>query len=187
MPVDEKGAREKFATKNEAGMTMGRQLISVFDHIVSAMHIIAGVLLVLITLGVSVGVASRYFFNRPIGWIVEISSYGLLYITFLVAAWVLKEDGHVSMDFIVERFNPKARAVINMLTSATSAVVCLVLTWFGLAVTWNLFKTKHFTSTMLELPKSIIIVVIALGSLMLFIQLIRRTHCSFRTWQSLKF
>ncbi len=165
-------------------MNLIERILAVFDHMVDAMRIISGTLLVLVTVGVSVGVASRYFFNRPIGWLVELSSYALLYMTFMVAAWVLRDDGHVSMDFVVNRLGPGPRALVNAVTSAVSAMVCLVLTWFGIVVTWDLFKTDYFTPTMLELPKWVIIAVIFVGSFMLFIQSVRRTFRYLKDWKT---
>jgi TRAP-type C4-dicarboxylate transport system permease small subunit len=41
---------------------------------------------------VAAGIATRYFFNYPLPWVTEIAEYILLYIPFLVGAWVLKKD-----------------------------------------------------------------------------------------------
>lgn len=146
-----------------------------FDRFLDLMVFLAGVLLVFVTVVVCIEVATRYFFNYPMGWVIEISSYILLFITFMVAAWVLKEEGHVSMDFIIGCLDPKKRSIINAFTSLLSCAVCVVLTFFGARVTWDLYKTKYFTPTMLELPKFPLIAIIALGSCLLLIQFIRRT------------
>jgi TRAP-type C4-dicarboxylate transport system permease small subunit len=160
------------------------KLISLFDHTIQVMRIMAGILLVLVTVGVSVGVVSRYFFNRPIGWLVELSSYALLYITFMVAAWVLREEGHVSMDFVINRLSPRVQFLVQAMTSAVSALVCLILTCFGVVVAWDLLKTNYFTPTMLELPKWVIIAVIFVGSFLLSIEFIGRSIRFFREWKT---
>lgn len=147
--------------------------MAAYDGVIRAMFVLGGAILVAVTVGVCVQVASRYFFNSPLGWVVELSSYGLLFITFLVAPQVLKEDRHVAVDFVLGFFGPRGRAALNLLTAAASAVVCLVLTWFGIRVTWDAFQTHNFTPTMLELPKGAILAIIFIGSFMLFIQLVR--------------
>ena len=71
-------------------MRLLEKLTSFFDRIIVLMSIVAGILLVFAMLIISGAVFSRYFLNRPIGWVIEISEYIILFITFLVAAWLLK-------------------------------------------------------------------------------------------------
>lgn len=159
------------------------RIIRFFDRVLDFMVFLAGILLVFVTVFVCLEVATRYFFNYPMGWVTEISSYILLFITFLVAAWVLREEGHVSMDFIIGWFSPKTRSFINALTSVVSSMVCLVLTLFAVRVTWNLYKTHYFTPTMLALPKFPLVAIIGFGSFLLFIQFIRRSLKYIGTWK----
>lgn len=167
-------------------MNLVKRLSAVFDHIITWMAILAGILLAFSLISVSVSVATRYFFNYPIGWVTEISAYILLYITFMVAAWVLKEEAHVTIDILLEQLKPRFRSFINIITSYTSAAVCLVLTFFGARETWELYKTGYFTPTEMELPKWMINVVIFVGSLLLFIQFIKRGHQYLGIWRDTK-
>jgi C4-dicarboxylate transporter DctQ subunit len=157
--------------------------LSIFDRILNVMAGAAGLLLMLIMVFVCAEVVTRYLFNRPLGWVTEIGSYVLLYVTFLVAAWVLRGEGHVAMDTITNLFRPKTQLLIKAVTSAVSAFVCLVLAWFGLTVTWDLFRSGYFTPTMLELPKWFLTAIIFLGSFLLAIQFIRRTYAALRDWR----
>lgn len=153
-----------------------------FDRILDFFFVLAGILLAFSALSVAMAIISRYFFNRPWGWVVEISEYILLYITFLVSARVLMKEGHVKMDIIITHLNPKARSAVNIITSTVCAAACLILTYYGAKVTWDLYKTKAFTYTMYSLPKYIFTMAIFVGSLLLFLQFIRRTYNFFRTW-----
>ena len=154
-------------------MSLMKRLDAFFDKILNFMAIFAGGLLAFSMLSVSIAVASRYFFNYPFGWVIEISSYILLYVTFLVAAWVLKEGGHVTIDIIINQLQPRTQSLINFITSIINAAVCLVLTYYAGKVTLDLYNTNYFTPTELELPKWIINIIILIGSLSLFIQFIR--------------
>jgi len=160
-----------------------KRLNCFFDRILNTMAIVAGALLAFSVLSVSLGVASRYFFNYPVGWITEICSYILLYVTFLAGAWVLREEGHVSIDVLINHFGRKTQSLINLLTSVLNAAVCLILTYYAGKVTLDLYKTDYFTPTELELPKWTINIVIVLGSASLFIQFIR---CGIHNLSSLK-
>jgi TRAP-type C4-dicarboxylate transport system permease small subunit len=165
-PIDESSAIMKFLTK----------LAVIFDRTLDVMVVFAGALLAFAVLSVSAAIASRYFLGYPLGWVNEINSYILLYIPFLVGAWVLREEGHVIIDILLERLNPRNQSLINIITSMVSAVVCFILAWYGAVDTWDLFQTNYFTPTQLELPKWIISVIIFIGSFFLFVQFLRRAY-----------
>lgn len=159
------------------------KLTTFFDHFLDCLFFAAGVLLVIATFSVCWGIFSRYFLSRPIGWLIEINEYILLYIAFLVSAWVLRHEGHVKMDIVLNLLGPKKQLVVNMITSIVNAVVCLIFSWFGAKVTWDLFQKKTLTPTVLELPKYCFTIVIFVGSFLLVIQFIRRTRGYYQTWK----
>ena len=155
----------------------------ILNRTLNLMVIFAGVLLIFSMLSISAAVASRYLFNSPMGWVTEISEYILVYITFLVAAWVLKQEGHVKMDLVFNRLSPRTQSMLNTITSGISAIVCFILFWYGVRVTWELFKTRYFTPTILELPKFVIVAIIFIGSLLLCLQFLNRTFLHLLNWR----
>lgn len=161
-----------------------RTLNNIFNRTIDLMVIFAGILLIFSMLSISIAVISRYLLGRPMGWVVEISEYSLVYITFLVAAWVLKREGHVKMDLVLNRLNARTQVMINIITSVISAIVCFILFWYGVRVTWELYQTHYFTPTILELPKSAIIAVIFMGSMLLFLQFLDRTFRFLSSWRA---
>ena len=59
-------------------------------------NILAGVAMVvlgLIIFSVCLEIIMRYFLNWPLVWVVELTEYGLLHVTFLGAAWLLRQGG----------------------------------------------------------------------------------------------
>src|SRR3990172_450307 len=102
-----------------------------FDRLVNLLAILAGILLIFVILSVCAEVFLRYFLGRPTVWVVEISGYALLYITFLVVAWVQRRGGHVRMDLVIDRLNPMVRSVVNVITSLICTIACFILTCFG--------------------------------------------------------
>jgi C4-dicarboxylate transporter DctQ subunit len=147
-----------------------------FDVLLELLAILAGIIMGFITVSVCVGVGSRYLLNRPITWVVEISEYGLLYITFLVAAWVLKQEKHVSLDLVYTRLRPKNQSIAGVFTSMLAAIVFLMITFYGVKVTLHQFQTKYFTPTILEAPKFLITLIIPVGTFLLLIQIIRKIY-----------
>ena len=165
-------------------MRFFRKLITWFDLATSVGAFLAGVLLVSVMIFVTVAVFLRYVLNRPIGWVVEICEYSLVCITFLVAAWVLRKEGHVRVDLILSLLRPRTQLLLNTITSGLSTIVCLILTFFAGKVTRELFRGDYFTPTILMIPKFIFISVITFGSLWLSIQFIRRTYKFLQSWRA---
>ena len=114
----------------------------------------------------------------------EIWEYGLLYIPFLGAAWLLRIEGHVKMEMVIDRLNPKRQSVLNTITSIIGVIIFLVMTWYGAKSTWFLFQSGHYMPTDLKPPTFLIILIIPAGSLLLFIQSLRRTHGFLRSRSS---
>ena len=146
-----------------------------FDRILGLLVIIAGILVILLMLIVTLEVCLRYFFGRPTSWVVEVSGYIVLFIPFLVAPWVLKNDGHVKMDILLSHLPPKTQEYFSIITSFVSTIVCLILTWFGIRSTLFYYNNGYKTPTVLMVPKYLLIMVISIGLFFLFIQCLRKT------------
>jgi len=62
------------------------KVTGIFDHTNNLLAFLTGVLMVFMMLSISSDVAMRYLLNQPIFWLLEVTEYGLLYITFLSTA-----------------------------------------------------------------------------------------------------
>ncbi len=78
-------------------------------------------------LGRSLGASSRL-------WVIEVSEYALLFITFLGAPYLLELNRHVVMDLLVDRLHGAQRQISQFLNSLIGLLVCLVLTYVGIGV-----------------------------------------------------
>jgi TRAP-type C4-dicarboxylate transport system permease small subunit len=125
---------------------------------------------------VCIDVMMRYFFNNPSGWILQISEYILLYIPFLSAAYVLKEDGHIKVDLLVGFLNQRMRDLFETVTSIVGAGFLLILTYYGFAVTQDFYFRKVLTLKYLKIPEFLVIMVIPVGCLLFALQFIRRAN-----------
>lgn len=147
-----------------------KSLESFFDRILGIFVAFACIILALVMLSVCLEVFLRYFLNRPQVWVVELSEYALLYITFLGAAWVLKGDGHVTVDLFTSLMRSKSRAVCLLASFIVCFMVSIFLAVYGIRVTWDHFSQGIYNPTILEMPKAAILLVIPLGGITLFIQ-----------------
>ena len=62
---------------------MANRAVKVFDGLVTAGAAAAGLIFLFMMVAVCVDVIMRYWFQSPMGWVVEVCEYLLLYVTFL--------------------------------------------------------------------------------------------------------
>ncbi len=151
------------------------RLEGVFDSLIGVLAAVSGIILIFIMGSVCVDVVMRYFFNRPLTWVIEIAEYLLVYLTFLGAAWVLKHEGHVRVDVLTLRFTPKVQAATGIISSLIGVFVCLIIVWFASIETWDNFERGIRNPSILEFPKAPLLAIIPFGCFFFMIQFIRRT------------
>lgn len=165
---------------------MAAKNVRTFDRIVDSMAILAALIVLFVMVAVGVEVIMRSFFDRVTRWVLEISEYSLLFVTFLGAAWVLRRERHVRMDIVLNLFSPKSQSLINFFTAILCTIVCLIITWFGGRVTWDYFRSGYYFSTPLETPQYLILVIIPIGALLLLVQFLRNVRGYLNAWRNLK-
>lgn len=78
-------------------------------------------------------IASRYFFNFPIGWSSELSVVAWLYMVLIGSALWLRESEEIRFDLVSGSLGPRARRVIGIIVAA----VGLVLFAMSFPATWK--------------------------------------------------
>lgn len=150
------------------------KVMAVFDKITGACAFLAGGIIVFLMLWVNTDVFLRNT-NKTQSWMVDIASFSLLFITFLGTTWVLKEGGHVSVDFIFDRFRPRTQNLLNIIMSSIGAVISLILAWYALQVTLE-DVAKHIYIAVPWEPQAVYVVfIIPVGFFLLFVQFTRKT------------
>ena len=116
-------------------------------------------------------VVSRYFFNRPSIWVVDITGYILLYITFLGAAWLAREKGHVMIEVLTSRLSSETQRLLTIVTNTIGAIFCFFFAiWTGLEF-WKKLIAGTLVIELFEVPEWTILIIIPIGSLLLGITL----------------
>ena len=151
---------------------MGR----ILDRLMEGFAWLAGLLMMFSLITVCIDVVMRYFFNRPTGWVLQFSEYILLYIPFLAAAFVLREESHIRVDIVLNRLTGKTRSLINMVTSLLACLVLAILTYYGTYITIDFYQRKVPTLKYLKIPEFLVIMVIPIGCFLFSIQFIRRAY-----------
>jgi len=151
-----------------------KKMAKVFDRIIVVLFWVAAGLLMFVTIGTCIDVLLRYVFNRPIGWMLEVTEYAMLYLPFLGAALVLKEDGHIRIDLVITFLGERLRGWLNVATSFVGGVVMGTYTWFGAQVTLDYFRRGVPSLESLKTPMFLILMIIPIGSFFFSIQFFRQ-------------
>ncbi len=157
----------------------------VFNNIIGSFAFVGGAFIVTAMLIVVLEVVMRYFLSRPQVWVAESVEYLLVWITFLAAAWILKIEGHVSVNLLFDRLNPRAQVVLGTITSVVSAIICFLFMVYGTQIVIEYFQKGIRTVTVLAPLKAPLFMIIPMGSFLLFIQFLRRSHGYLKRWKTL--
>jgi C4-dicarboxylate transporter, DctQ subunit len=158
-------------------------LSSSFDLVLDVFMFLAAAIIGFLMIAVCWDVLARAFAGKPVIWVLEFTEYGLLYITFLSGGWLLKNEGHVNNDLLLARLSTKNGFLLNTMTSVLGMIICLLITWFGAAVSLEKLQSGAYQPTPVETPDFPIFVIIPVGFFLLSIQFLRRGHRNLVQWK----
>jgi TRAP-type C4-dicarboxylate transport system permease small subunit len=132
--------------------------------------------LVLVALVVCVGleVVLRYFFDAPTKWVTEFSEYALLWLAFFAGAWVLREEGHVKVEMVIEELPRRSQHVLHVVTSLVGAAVCALFSWVSASYVLEVYNSGELLFKAIVLPKWTVMVIMPPGLALLALQFLRR-------------
>ncbi len=140
-------------------------------------------MLVGVIVSVMVEVFLRSFFNRPQEWVVEISEYALLYITFLSAAFVLKKEGHIVVDLVTCRLSLNKRLFLGIIQYILISLVSMVFIYVGAKVTVDNFIRGIYNPTVLQIPIAYVLGIIPIGGFFLLVQSLIGLFASYKKFK----
>lgn len=73
-------------------------------------------------------------------WVIEVSEYALLFITFLGAPYLLEKNAHVLMDLVYNSFSGWTRLAVQAVNAAIGLLACAILTAVGIQVVLEQFE-----------------------------------------------
>ena len=154
-----------------------------FDRITEAVNStlarIGGVLIVIAMAIIVADVIGRYFFGKPIIWVYYYSEYILLFSTFLAVAYVLRHNGHVKVDIVLNLFNERQKAYISIFTSIMGLFVSIVIGWYSLSDSYEAFRNKTMFTAPIPMYQFPVKIIIPVGFLLLSLEWVRKLIFAF--------
>lgn len=156
----------------------------VFDKIIDYMLLAAAVIIVLDALAVSQDVIIRKFFDFTWAPLFEIITYTLLWMTFLGTTALLRSMQHVKMDSVTGRFKPRTLNLVNFITSCACVLLMGLMIYYTTKLTVHDYATHFVLASILNPVKWPIEIIIPIGFIMLFFQLIRNANKFLRSFRA---
>jgi TRAP-type mannitol/chloroaromatic compound transport system permease small subunit len=157
-------------------------LLLAVDRLSTRLGQLFGWLIVLLSLGISAEVFSRYVLGRPHDWAldVQIMCYGTLFM--MAGAYTLAKNGHVRGDVLYGFFRPRTQATIDLVLYVLFFLPGIVaLTWAGWTFASESAAIRESTFSATPLPIYPFKFVIPLAGLLLLLQgiveIVRCTLC----------
>ncbi len=136
--------------------------------------LLAGLGLTAIAVATSYDVIARNLVGQSTRGLLDLVEYGLYATTFLAAPWVLRENAHVQVDFVVGALAPRRRRVVEAIANLIGLVVSLVLLVYSIRVTYAAWAQKSMVLKAISFPEWWIYVVIPFASTLLVIEFVLR-------------
>ena len=111
-------------------------------------------------------VCLRYIFQSSLGWLEELSRYLLILITCLGSTYAVKQNLHISIVFIKNKFKGHLRWIITLLNHV------LIMIFFAVCIKEGFeyaLSQWHQSSTSLKIPMFFPMLPIPIGFLMMLI------------------
>ncbi len=151
-----------------------KKLLRLFDLILNALAVAAGAVLMTMMLATVVKVVLRVFFNHGLLGIDQVSGIMMVYLTFFGAAWVLRNEGHVTIDILTSALPEKARRVVGVVCSLVGAAACLTIAYFSTVATGLSIQRGVMVAAELEIPRAVNLWAIPFGCTLLGLEFLRR-------------
>ena len=99
-------------------MSFLNSLLRIIDNISQwAGNIIAWLFIPLVVFAMY-EVIARYLFNSATTWVWEVNAWLMAALTILLGGYILLKNGHVTVDVLVRNRSQRARAAMDLITSA---------------------------------------------------------------------
>jgi len=152
---------------------MGQTLLKAWNR---AEKFISGVLAFLAILFAFYGVIMRYVFNSSPEWTEEIIMYMIIWTVFIISSTLAEERGHVGATFVVERFPPQARRVVEIFTGILALVFCVLICIGGYQIVYVTYTIDERSLSSLRVPLWFTYLAIPAGMTLIAVRYIKRLY-----------
>lgn len=154
-------------------------MLQIYEKVVDGLAMLAVVLLLAIMVGIGADVGARYFFNQPIGWMLEFVQNSILCILFFGMPWLTRQSGHVSIDMLVDVLPIAERRLLIAFGKLLAGLTSGFVGYWAVLLTVDNFQRSVETNGIYPIPRGWLIGVIALGLTLTALEFFRGAYSTF--------
>ena len=108
-----------------------RKFLNVYSRVSHSASIGASICIFLMICTIVPDSIGRFFFNRPLHGTLELNMLLMSAIVFLSLSWTQSQRGHVRVEMLLSKLNPKVRSIVNILCWFIAFLLFLAITVAG--------------------------------------------------------
>ena len=146
--------------------------MNLLGYLNRAIVVLSSIALVVASSVLTYSVVLRYFSPQPTDWQDEFSVFLLIGVTFLSAAWVQSERGHIGIEAVASLLSPAANRLRLKVVDAASVLFCAFFAWKSWTLLHEAWVEGHVSSSSWAPPLWIPYLTMALGMSLLTVQIL---------------
>jgi TRAP-type C4-dicarboxylate transport system permease small subunit len=153
-----------------------KKSIKIFEYFESSLLFVSKLAVFLMMLVTSADALCRYIFNSPIIGAYDFAeNYLMVVAVFLSFSYVMRVNGHIKVDILVERLPQSFNKVMNIIFLLIAAVLMFVIGYQGFLSTEEALVNNYTTTGLIAWPTWLSVIWVPIGSFLFFIRLIIET------------
>lgn len=145
-----------------------------YDRLLHLCGLLAGLTFAVIAAATAYDVFLRNVMGDGVRGLIDLIEYGLFVTTFLAAPWVLRQGGHVQVDFAIELLPPRPRVWLQRFGDLIGLAVSLLLLVYSTRVTLSAYEQGSLVLKAVIFPEWWVFAVMPPSSALLCIEFLRR-------------
>ncbi|MEZ5751814.1 MAG: TRAP transporter small permease [Paracoccaceae bacterium] len=145
-------------------------LVRLFSRLNLAFAILGAAILFFVTAIIFLEVVGRAVTGSSQLWVIEVSEYAMLYITFLGAPYLLEKNRHVMLDLLYGSLTGTWRRIAGVTNAALGFFLCAVLTYVGVVVVLDQIDSGAREITVMAPPSYWLTIAFPLGMALMTFQ-----------------
>jgi len=137
-----------------------------------AIVILSAIALVVASCVLTYSVVLRYFTPEPTDWQDELSVFLLIGVTFLSAAWVHSQRGHIGIEAVASILSPSVNRVRLFVVDVLSALFCAFFAWKSWTLLYEAWTEGYVSATAWAPPLWIPYLAMSAGMTLLTLQIL---------------
>ncbi len=147
-----------------------KTLVSVIGQISDWSGKIFSFLWIAVIIVIVLEVILRYGFNAPTNYAHELTAFLCAVVYILGGAYTLHLRGHVSVDVFYNRFSPRGRALLDVITFPAFIIFIGILLWSGVDRAWGSTMIGETSGSPWNPPIYPVLLTIPLGAILILLQ-----------------